>query len=180
MNNRTLTTIAIIAMVLICGYFASACSATTASSMTSVDDVVVSTTTSVEDSAEDAENVICPEIVPESSQETIILKDIMSSEYAVWLPGELPQTRWKRSRLTETEMVLSYKTAIVDGNCIISFGCPDDERTVYLLANLASVHAVREVCSDAELKGAERVVVCDISTYSTWFRDFTERRVTSA
>ena len=150
---------------------------------TSEDPVVEQAATvavNTEEPIEDGENTIYPEIVPESSRETIILEDIMSAEYAVWLPGELPQTRWKRSRQTETEMVLSANTAIVDGNCIISFGQPNDERTVYLLANLASVNAVRDICSDAELKGAERVIVCDIQTYSTWFRDFTERRIKNA
>ena len=173
--KRNLTTFGIMVMIFVCGYLTSACDLVTTVEEADAAESVVSVTT-----VEEAENAVYPEIVPESSQETIILEDIMSAEYKVWLPGELPQTRWKRSRLTETEMVLSDKTAVVDGNCIIAFGYPDDESTVYLLANLASANAVREVCSDAELKGAERVVVCDISTYSTWFRDFTERRVTNA
>ena len=181
MNNKTLTTIVIIAMVLICGYFASACSAVTASPMVvetnAVDDVGVVTPMVVETTSVDAEKQVYPEIVPESSVETMIMRDIEEAKYYVWLPGDKPQTRWRRSKEVSNTFMLNEGTAVVEYNGILASGIPDETGTVYVLANLASVSAIREVCWSSELQGASRVVVCDISTYDSWFREFVERRM---
>lgn len=185
--KRAITTIAIMALVIVCGYFSSACNSTvdTASSMTVVE------TTSAEDveatpivvettSVKVAENEVCPEIAPESSHETVIMRDIEEATYRIWLPGDKPQTRWRCSKEVSNTFMLTEGTAVVEYNGILSSGIPDETGTVYVLANLASVSAIREICWSSELKGANKVVVCDISTYDTWFREFIERRIKTA
>ena len=101
-----------------------------------------------------------------------IFEDIKSSEYMVWEPGDLPGSRWKRSSERSSEMYITYQTAVVNGDQIVRFGEPDESRTLYLLANSASVKAVRTVCAEAEIKGANRVVVCDNVAYNDDFDEF--------
>lgn len=176
MKNRTITTIAIMALVLICGYFASACSISKETPSVPTTEPAEETTAIIDDMTEESFSGIYPEVIPESSHETVILSDIEEAVYHVWLPGDKPQTRWRRSKEVSNTFMLTEDTAIVEYNGILSSGMPDETGTVYVLANLASVSAIREVCWAAELKGACRVVVCDISTYDEWFDKFVERR----